>query len=144
MRKTLIFAWAGMFVLCAALGFIQPTSPIINIALTIICVVFFIPATLLLYNAIAEDDQKTVRVIRWISLGSLLATTVALVINIVCGVLYAAGIAAPQSVTISYTIMVIVSSPMCCGTFKALSLFLWACLLFSTLLKKDSIFKKKK
>lgn len=142
MKKNLIIAWAGLFALCAALGFMQTTSPIINIALTIICLLFFLPGTLLLYNAITEKDEKAIRIIRWISLGSLLITTVALIINIVCGVLYAAGIAAPQAVTVSYTVLVIVSSPMHCGKFKALSLFLWACLFLSTFMKKAPTTKK--
>lgn len=142
MKKTFVFAWIGMFVLCAILGFIQTTSPILKIALTLICLIFFLPGALLLYNAITEKDEKTIRIIRWISLGSLILTTIALLVNIVCGVMYAAAAAPAQAVTTSYSFLVIVSSPMYCGKFKALSLFLWAALFISTFMKRSADHKK--
>ena len=51
-KKLLYMLWAGLFVLCAGLGFIpEPEGPF-KIALSIISLVFFVPPAWLLYRAI--------------------------------------------------------------------------------------------
>ena len=126
MSKKLLFAlWGGLFILCAGLGFIpgfsQNVSAGAQAVLTVLAVAFFAPPACLIYGAKKEKDARTLKLVRGISLLSLGLTLLALVLN----VLSAMGI--------------VVSSPMVCSGYWALSLFLWACLLIvsHSLLRKN-------
>ena len=93
--KQLYLYWLYLFILCAALGFIQDRGPLVTALLTIAGIGFFLPPALLLYWYVLARS------------GSDVAATVA------------------------HAAMVIFSAPMSCMVAPALSLFLWACLLFS-------------
>lgn len=135
MNRLLKYAWAGMYVLCAALGTLDGATGIAKAALVLIAVLFFLPPALLLYNGLVEGDKKTVKAIRVISLVSLLLTTVLLVTYFVLTLLYAATAASALAVNIAYGVLLVVSAPLFCSQYFYLSLFLWACLLFATFIK---------
>ena len=121
-KKLLYMLWAGLFVLCAGLGFIpEPEGPF-KIALTCISLVFFLPPAWLLYRG-DVTDAKLVCNLSALSLG---LTLILLVLNF---------LTALQSdflgQVLHYT-LVIVSSPMICSGHWAMSLFLWACLLIAS------------
>ena len=121
-KKLLYMLWAGLFVLCAGLGFIpEPEGPF-KIALSIISLVFFVPPAWLLYRG-DVSDAKLVCNLSALSLG---LTLILLVLNF---------LTALQSdflgQVLHYT-LVIVSSPMICSGHWAMSLFLWACLLIAS------------
>ena len=121
-KKLLYMLWAGLFVLCAGLGFIpEPEGPF-KIALSIISLVFFVPPAWLLYRG-DMSDAKLVCNLSALSLG---LTLILLVLNF---------LTALQSdflgQVLHYT-LVIVSSPMICSGHWAMSLFLWACLLIAS------------
>ena len=120
MNNRILFAlWGGLFVLCAALGFLPET----NGWMTAVSVVFFLPPALLLYDAHKNRDLHTAKLIRTLSGLSLGLTVLLLVLNL---------LTAMQSEflgsVLHYT-LTIVSSPMICSGHWAMSLFLWACLL---------------
>ena len=124
MKKSVLLAlWAALFVLCALLGFFRQPEGALQPLLTVLSVLFFAPGAILLRQASRKPDRPTVLLVRNLSALSLLLTMVLLVLNML-------------SVTGSqwlgdmlYYVLVIVSSPMVCSGYWALSLFLWACLL---------------
>lgn len=122
--------------MCAGLGFIpgfsQNVSAGAQAVLTVLSVAFFAPPAYLIYAAKKEKDAHTLKLVRGISLLSLGLTLLALVLNV---------LSAMGTVTMGnalFAVLIVVSSPMVCSGYWALSLFLWACLLMvsHSLLKK--------
>ena len=127
MKNNHLFAlWACLFIICAGLGFIPEPAGVVRVFLTMLSLLFFVPPAVLLHRG----DRNTVLLIRNLSALSLAVTAVTLV----CNFLSALGSALLGDVL--YTVLVIVSSPMVCCGYWALSLFLWACLLMASLQKR--------
>lgn len=125
MKKTYLFAlWGGLFVLCAALGFLPASGTALKILMTLLSVVFFVPGALLLHLAAQNGDRNTAALVRNLAAASLALTAVLIIANFF-SVLGSATLG-----NILYSILVIVSSPMVCSGYWVLSLFLWACLMF--------------
>lgn len=131
MKKPFLFTlWGGLFIVCAGLGFIPDPRGALKTLMTVLSLCFFLPPALLLYQARKQRDLAAVKLIRGLSVLSLALTLALLVGNFLCA-------AAPEAVgTILYYVLVIVSSPMICSGHWAMSLFLWACLLFASLKQK--------
>ena len=131
-KKTVFLLWAGLFILCALLGFIQPTDGILRGVLFVTALVFFLPPAYLLYKSEKTQDRDTVLLIRNLSLCSLLGTLICMVLNIL------SALWPIMAGNILHTVLTIVSSPMMCSGNWFLSMFLWACLLMVSrkLLKK--------
>ena len=111
-QKKLLALWAAMFILCAGLGFIQLPVGGLKAFLIVAAVAFFIPPALLIRN---------------LSLISLVATTVVLLLNFL-------SVKWPEFIGDGlYALLVVISTPMICGQYWLLSLFLWACLLMVSL-----------
>ena len=126
-KKMLLALWGGLFILCAGLGFIPGFSRNVSVGaqavLTVLSVAFFAPPACLIYAAKKEKDVHTLKLVRGISLLSLGLTLLALVLNV---------LSAMGTVTMGnalFGVLIVVSSPMVCSGYWALSLFLWACLL---------------
>ncbi len=128
MKKSILFvSWGCLFILCAALGFIPEPSEKLQTGLTVLSVIFFLPPAGLLYDGIQRKDLLQVRLIRNLSCLSLILTVILLVINFLT-------IFASQTLgTVVYYTLVIVSAPMIVSGYWVLSLFLWACLLVTSL-----------
>ena len=126
-KKALIFIWAVLYVLCAALSFSPSPEGNQYMALVTLSLLFFIPGFLLLSWGIKADDHKSVRRICLLSGCSLAATMLVLILNFFA---YSASEAVGM---VMYVILVLVSVPMVCGQVWMLSLFLWACLLMVSL-----------
>lgn len=125
-QKTLYILWACMFILCAGLGFIPESEGFGTVVLVTLAVLFFLPGALLLHCAQKARDAKGIKRIRLISAISLGATAVMLVINFACaGASTALG-------DFLFGLLILVSSPMICGRYWVVSLFLWACLLMAS------------
>ena len=123
MNKKLLYAlWAGLFILCAGLGFIPEPEGGLQMLLTVVSLAFFLPPAWLLYRG-DVSDAKLVCNLSALSLG---LTLILLILNF---------LTALQSdflgQVLHYT-LVIVSSPMICSGHWAMSLFLWACLLIAS------------
>lgn len=128
MKKSTLFAlWGGLFALCAGLGFLPAPTGVLRFALTALSVAAFAPPALLLRRAARTKDPHTIALIRNLSALSLLLTVALLLCNFLT-------VFGSETVgDILYTLLVIVSSPMVCSGYWALSLFLWACLLFAAM-----------
>lgn len=124
MKKRYLFAlWAGLFILCAGCGFIPKPAGGLKVLLTVFSLVFFLPPALLLHKADREQDRDTLKLVRNLSALSLLVTLAVLVLNF----LWVMG--GETLGNVLHYMLVIVSTPMVCSGYWALSLFLWACLL---------------
>lgn len=118
-NKLLYILWSVLFIICAGLGFI-PEPPGL---LTLTALVFFLPPAALLYRAKKRGDRASVKLICCLSALSLGLTLALLVANLL-------STGASETVgTWLYYLLVMVSAPMVCSGYWALSLFLWACLL---------------
>lgn len=121
--KTLFTLWGGLFILCAALGFVNSDSAALQVLKTIFSVVFFVPGVLLLYPGRKSCSRETALLVRNLSVASLIFTAVLIIANFL-------SVLAPAWLgNVLHTILVIVSAPMVCSGYWALSLFLWACLM---------------
>ena len=124
MKKQPLFAlWGGLFVLCAALGFIPVPSTAAQILMTSLSIAFFVPAGLLLRLSVLSGDREIALLIRNLSVASLLLTVILIIAN------FLSALAPVLLGNILHSILIIVSSPMICSGYWALSLFLWACLM---------------
>ena len=131
MNRILSFSWAGLFALCAWLGTVQPVNAVAKISLSLIAILFFVPGALLLYNGLTENNRRLVLTVRYISLASLVLTTLSFILTIML-VSKAVG-----AFLISYYVLLLVSSPLFCGRYVLwLILFLWAFLLIASFYKK--------
>lgn len=119
MKKTVLFAlWGGLFVISAALGLADNTKAGLWVS-----ILFFLPPSLLLYDAGKSGDKSAVLLIRNLAALSLGLTLVLLILNVVFAV-------KSQAVgNFLHGILGVVSTPMLASGYWALSLFLWACLL---------------
>ena len=126
-QKTLFFLWGGLFVLCAGLGFVPEPTGFLRVLLTGLALVFFLPPAVLLHRASKSGNWAVATLIRNLSILWLALAVVLLV----CNVLSLLG--SEFTGDFLYALLVIVSSPMICSGSWALTLFCWACLLFSAI-----------
>ena len=122
-KKTLYTAWGGMFILCACLGFIPEPEGLLKALMVLASILFFLPPALLLRAAVKAGDKHTLRLIRSLSILSLAGTLVLLIGNIL------SALGSELLGNVLHVVLGIVSSPMFCGQYWAVSLFLWACLM---------------
>ena len=130
-NSTLYCIWGGLYALCFGLSLISAPSGVLQVVMTILSIAFFAPPAYLLVKAYREQDTKTLKTVRLLSILSLGLTFLLFLLNIL-------SMAGSETLgNILYYILVFLSVPMvCCGSY-ALSLFLWACVLFSTFFKPD-------
>ena len=127
MKKCLFALWGGLFILCAALGFIPEPGGILGGVMTAFSLLFFLPPAVLVYRGKRERAPAVLKLVRNLSALSLVLTLVLLVLN------FLTILGSETLGTVLYYILVIVSSPRVCGGHWAMSLFLWACLLLVSL-----------
>lgn len=124
MKKTVLLSiWGIGYAVCAVLGFLPEPEGALAVLMSILSVLFFLPPFLLLYLSDRSGDQHCIALIRNLSALSLLVTVVVLVLN------FMSAMGGEFLGNVLYYLLVIVSSPMICSGYWALSLFLWACLL---------------
>ena len=130
--KTLYIAWAVMYLLTVALGFLFPEVENLpgKISLSLVTIAFFIPPWMILSRAKKANDRHHIRLIRWLSIGSLVLTVLLLILN-----LSSAGLGESMGLALNAALTVVSAPMMCANTFAA-SIFLWSCLLQDTFRKK--------
>ena len=126
-KKFLSGLWAGLFIVCAGLGFIPEPGESLQILLTLLSLLFFLPPALLLYNAGRNRETATIQLIRNLSVISLILTMMLLILN------FLTVLSSELLGQILYYVLIIVSCPMICSGHWAMSLFLWSCLLTASL-----------
>lgn len=126
-KRVLLYAWGGMFIVCAGLGFIPAAPGWPENMMAGLSVLFFLPGALLLWQAHKDGDLDSLRLVRNLSILSLSLTLALLLANV-------ASVLASETVGAAlYAMLVVVSAPMLCGRLWGVSLFFWACLLMCSL-----------
>ena len=135
MKKQYLFAlWGGFFALCATLGFIPDPAGALKVLMTLLSIAFFVPGALLLRLSRQNGDRNTVVLVRNLAAASLALTALLIIAN------FLSAMASEKLGNILHSVLIIVSSPMVCSQYWALSLFLWACLMIASV----NILKKRK
>ena len=127
--KQLYLYWLYLFIFCAVMGFIRERNPLVTALLALLCLAFFVPGSLLLYHGIQHRDRRTVRNVMLISAGSLLLTMLLFIANTLT-------VLAPKNDLLGrifQALLTVFSTPMMCAPYQFISMFLWACLLFTGL-----------
>ena len=126
-KKSLYSLWGVLFLLCSAMGFLQAPDDMVQAVMTCMSLVFFLPPALLLYHAGKKEDRTTLLVVRNLSLASLGLTLLVLVLNLLSAFW-------PEFLGAAlHAVLVIISAPMMCSGYWALSLFLWSFVLMASL-----------
>ena len=117
--------WAGMFILCAVLGFVKVSDIATKVMFILFSLLFFVPPFADIWFSWQRGDGKELRLVRNLSLISLGGTLVLLVGNLLSVLSKGYGIG-----NALYYLLVVVSTPMICGQYWAYSLMLWSILLW--------------
>lgn len=119
--------WGALYIICAGLGFIPEPAGFLKWLLILTALAFFVPGWMLLYLAHSRREPGIARVVRTVSLLSLCFTLIFLVLNLL------SGNASDAAGEMLYSFLVIFSAPMICLQYWIVSLFLWACLLMTSI-----------
>lgn len=128
-ERVLYIAWAILYAICAALGFYGEAKGVGKVLFVATAVIFFLPGAALVVLGHRENNKKILRRVRRISLICLVLTFCFLIANVAVAAI------TETANKVLHVFLVLVSAPMLCGQYWALSLFLWACLLFATFVK---------
>lgn len=128
-EKVLYCLWAFVYAVCTALGFLGEVQGVGRVFLVLAAVMFFLPPAMLVALGIREEKKKLLKTVRLIAIVSLVLTLIFFIANV------AVAVGAEKTNALLHVCLAVVSTPMFCGQYWALSLFLWACLLFATFLK---------
>ena len=114
--------WLCLYILCVGLGVMAPFAEGVGkVFMVLTALIFYIPGVYLLVTGIREKNRKMLLRLRLVSMISLVLTLIALI-----------GMFASLTET-AYEILAVVSAPMQCGQYWALSLFCWAALMMATI-----------
>lgn len=123
--RTLYALWGIAFAVTAGLGLIPEPAGVTAWVMLAVSLLFFVPPGLLLYRGWQSKDAKKLALVRNLAIASLSLTTAALVANFLSAL-------APEAVgDFLHAVLAVVSAPMLCCGYWAVSLFLWSCLLVS-------------
>lgn len=125
-EKVLYVFWLCFYILCVGLGTVAERSTGLDIAFTILSLIFFLPGVLLLWEGVQSGSRKMLLRLRLVSLASLVLTVSLIVLNILT---VTAGDKVGQ---VMNDLLILVSAPMYCCHWHWVSLFLWACLFVSS------------
>ena len=131
MKNTVLsYIWGGLWLVCALFGFLPNPQGALEVFLFIVSLLFFVPPGWLLINALWEKNGTLLLWLRRISGGVLAAAFGLLMASILA-------LAAPSWVgTLLHILLNVLCAPLVSGGHYALSLFLWACVFFTTFLGK--------
>jgi len=127
-EKIIYILWGCLYALCVGLGTVNNAQGFGKVLLILTALIFFIPGLYLLWLGHKQNRKILVR-LRWVAIASLSLTLGLLVANMFTVLL------SEQTGKLLHEILALVSAPMLCGQYWSISLFLWACLLFGTLIK---------
>ncbi len=120
--------WAGMYILCAVLSFVEISDGATRVLLLVIAILFFAPPGADLWFSLQRKDSGELRLIRNLSILSLAGTTVLLLANVLSVLTSSTALG-----DVLHILLVLVSTPMICSHSWAWSLLLWAGLLWGSM-----------
>ncbi len=127
MKKAYLYAaWGVLYALCMGLGFVENATGFGKFLLVLTGILFFLPPLWLLLQAKKEENRKTLKALRFVSIVFLALSVILLILNFLSVYLSA------EAGLVLHVLLVMFSVPMVCIQYWALGLFLWACLLFAT------------
>ena len=124
--KTIWILWGAIYLLCAICAFFPNPQGVWYGLFILLSLGFFVPPSILLYDAVTAHKRKNLLTIRLLSFLSLGLTLVMLIIN------FLATNASEAWGTALYWILLVISVPMVCAQAWVIGLFGWACLLMAT------------
>ena len=125
-RTSFYTVWAGLFIICAGLGFIPDPPGALKVLMIGLTLGFFAVPGWFLTWLDKRRDRLHIRILRNLAAASLGLTLVLIVVNFMAFM-------APESVgTLLHILLIIVSAPMVSGQVWAIGLFGWAYLLVSS------------
>ena len=124
MKKKMYGYWAALYGLCAGLGFVPETEGLATGLMLLAAILFFVPPVRLIVWAVPREREEVLRLIRNLSLASLVLTVAVILLNFVFLQANAA------MGYLLHVLLIFVSVPMITSRVWVLSLFVWACLLF--------------
>lgn len=131
MKTKILFAlWGCIYALCVGLGTVENPEGLGKVLLVLTSLIFFIPPGCILYEGIRDGKKKQVKAVRITAILSLSLTLVLLVAN------FLSVSASAQAGGLVYELLILVSAPMVCSQYWVMSLFLWACLLWTSFTKR--------
>jgi hypothetical protein len=125
MSNTVLYAlWGGLYALCAGLGFVTGPGEGLQFLMTVLSLALFVPPFLLNYRAAKAGNRRTLELVRNLSLGWLVVTSLLLVGN------FLTVFASEWVGNLLYSLLIIACSPLVCSGSWALAIFCWACVFF--------------
>ena len=125
-KSTLSVLWGAAYAICLTVGFLPNLTGFWEFVSVFLGILFFIPPFLLLVRGKKEKSRKTLMALRLVSILSLVLSLVFLVLNFL-----SVHFSAAAGLWL-HVLLGIFACPMLCIKHWLLSLFLWACLMFST------------
>jgi uncharacterized membrane protein SirB2 len=128
MSNSVLYAlWGVLYAVCAGLGFLKAPGEGMQFVMTVLSVALFVPAFLLNYRAADQGDKRTLKIVRNLSFCWLMLACLLLVAN------FLSVLSASEALgTVLHIALSIVSVPMG-SSGGIISLFLWACLLYTSI-----------
>jgi len=125
MSNTVLYAvWGGLFALCAGLGLVAAPGEGMQVLMTVLSILLFVPPFVLNYRAAEKKDRRTLTLVRNLAFYWLVLASMLLVIS------FLTVFASEWLGNLMHVLLTIVASPMvACGNW-ALAIFLWACVFF--------------
>ena len=128
MKNSVLFAaWAVLYVVCTLLGLVPLSGGFGNAVTVLLSVLFFLPGGILVYRGVKGKNRRLLRAVRIVSIVSLVLTLILLVAS------FLSVLASQTTGNLIHVFLTLVSTPMISIGNWFISLFLWACLLMSTL-----------
>lgn len=125
MSNTVLYIlWGGFYALCAGLGFAAEPGPALRLLMILLSAGVFVPPFLLNRRLAAAGNKRELMLIRnlaglWLILAGML-----LVGNFL-------SVLASETVgAVLHSLLTVVASPLVCSGRWALTMFLWACVMF--------------
>ena len=130
LKELVLYAvWFCLYILCVGLGTVETVEGIGKVLFLLTSLIFFLPGVLLLVLAKQENNRKIALRVRIVSICSLALTVIVFCANVI------AVAASSQMGSFLNDLLNLVSAPMFCSQYWILSLFCWACLLWTSFLK---------
>ena len=123
--------WLCLYILCVGLGTVEEVAGVGKVLFILTSLIFFLPGIYLLCLGKREGNRKILLRVRICAICSLSLTVI-----VFCANVMAVSASTDVGRTL-YDILNLVSAPMFCAQYWIVSIFLWACLLSASFMKKE-------